>query len=56
MEECKEQLVRLGREDERARMPPVAFKIARATKELVLRVDKIEMGELGEEQDLSLDL
>ena len=56
LEECKEQLVRLGNDGERTRMPPVAFKIARATKELVLRVDRIETGELREDQKLSLDL
>jgi len=33
-------------------LPPVAFKIARATKELVLRVDRIETGELTADMTL----
>jgi hypothetical protein len=34
-------------------LPPVAFEIARETKELVLRVDAIDKGEGGNDEDFS---
>jgi len=37
-------------------LPQLAFKIARATKELVLRVERIEMGEITEKTNLTLDI
>lgn len=56
MDECREDLlavdVRGGRED----IPPLAFKIARALKELLVRVERVETGELTMEVDLPVDL
>lgn len=37
------------------RLPPLAFRVARATKELVLRVDRIETGEVTAAMDLGND-
>jgi Spa2 homology domain (SHD) of GIT len=40
---------------QRDRIPPLAFKVARATKELVLRVDRIETGEVTVDTNLPAD-
>ncbi|PVH93289.1 cell polarity protein-like protein [Periconia macrospinosa] len=54
LEECRGSMlevdVRSGNED---KLPPLAFKTARALKELVLRVDRIETGELTYDRPLS---
>ncbi|KAI9659025.1 MAG: component of the polarisome [Bathelium mastoideum] len=58
LEECRVGLLEAGEEREgiRGKVPGLAFKIARGTKELVLRVDRIEVGELTERDELSLEL
>ncbi|CAI6334672.1 unnamed protein product [Periconia digitata] len=54
LEDCRRSMlevdVRGGNED---KLPPLAFKTARALKELVLRVDRIETGELTFDRPLS---
>ncbi|KAF1978957.1 hypothetical protein BU23DRAFT_498021 [Bimuria novae-zelandiae CBS 107.79] len=56
LEDCRQDMLAMdigvgGRE----RIPPLAFKTARALKELVLRVDRIETGELRVDQTLKND-
>ncbi|KKY25824.1 putative cell polarity [Diplodia seriata] len=56
LEECREGLLSALQEDEagkREKIPPLAFKIARATKELVLRVERIENRELTADMTVS---
>ncbi|KAI9707971.1 MAG: component of the polarisome [Bogoriella megaspora] len=55
LEECRAGLLDASEERDgvRGRVPGLAFKIARATKELVLRVDRIESGELTERDEVS---
>ncbi|KAF2840939.1 hypothetical protein M501DRAFT_929926 [Patellaria atrata CBS 101060] len=52
LEECRRGLVEVERGGRKAEIPPLAFRIARATKELVLRVDRIESGELTSDMSL----
>ncbi|KAJ4368548.1 component of the polarisome [Didymella sp. IMI 355093] len=56
LDECRRDMldidIRNGGRDE---IPPLAFKTARALKELVLRVDRIESGELTVDQTLKTD-
>ncbi|KAL9071348.1 MAG: hypothetical protein Q9157_005490 [Trypethelium eluteriae] len=54
LEECRAGLLDASEDGNgvRAKVPGLAFKIARGTKELVLRVDRIESEELTERQDL----
>jgi hypothetical protein len=47
-----QELCRAQTSGQRERIPPLAFRVARATKELVLRVDRIETGELTAEMNL----
>ncbi|KAF2440126.1 hypothetical protein P171DRAFT_435927 [Karstenula rhodostoma CBS 690.94] len=56
LEDCRQDMLAMdigggGRET----IPPLAFKTARALKELVLRVDRIETGELTVDQTLNGD-
>ncbi|KAL5428806.1 hypothetical protein PMIN07_011316 [Paraphaeosphaeria minitans] len=56
LEDCRQDLLAMdiaggGREN----IPPLAFKTARALKELVLRVDRIETGELSVDQTIKSD-
>ncbi|KAF2755355.1 hypothetical protein EJ05DRAFT_488137 [Pseudovirgaria hyperparasitica] len=53
LEDCKDLL--LDAEGQREKIPPLAFKIARAMKELVLRVERIESGEVTADQTLTTD-
>ncbi|KAL9091089.1 MAG: hypothetical protein Q9165_005016 [Trypethelium subeluteriae] len=54
LEECRAGLLDASEDGNgvRAKVPGLAFKIARGTKELVHRVKQIESGELTERQDL----
>lgn len=51
LRDCRENLLGVvesdGRGGARERVPPLAFKTARAMKELVLRVERIENGEIS---------
>ncbi|KAJ4299789.1 component of the polarisome [Kalmusia sp. IMI 367209] len=56
LEDCRQDMLAMdvtggGRD----KIPPLAFKTARALKELVLRVDRIETGELTVDQTLKSD-
>lgn len=56
LEECRQNMLAVDiRDGGRERIPPLAFKTARALKELVLRVDRIETGELTFDQALKND-
>lgn len=58
LEDCREGLLSALQENEsgkREKIPPLAFKIARATKELVLRVERIENRELTADMTVSND-
>jgi hypothetical protein len=56
LEDCRLQLLEVDiTEGGRDRIPPLAFKTARAMKELVLRVERIETGELTVDQTLKND-
>ncbi|OCL12817.1 hypothetical protein AOQ84DRAFT_360321 [Glonium stellatum] len=51
LDECRLNLLEIDvREEAREKVPPLAFRTARAMKELVLRVERIEIGELRVEQ------
>ncbi|KAF2425782.1 hypothetical protein EJ08DRAFT_382805 [Tothia fuscella] len=53
LEICSTELIKLSEEKNgNDSLPPIAFRIARATKELVLRVDRIKSGELTAEMSL----
>lgn len=57
LDDCRRDLLDVDiRNGGRDKVPPLAFKTARALKELVLRVDRIESGELTAEQTLNTDL
>ncbi|KAF2095424.1 hypothetical protein NA57DRAFT_59434 [Rhizodiscina lignyota] len=56
LEECRRGLVTRQEKGDRQGMPPIAFRIARATKELVLRVDRIESGELTADMACPLEM
>lgn len=57
LDECRQSMLAVDiRGGGRERVPPLAFKTARALKELVLRVDRIESGELTVEQTLKTEL
>ncbi|CAA9960847.1 GIT SHD domain containing protein [Pyrenophora teres f. maculata] len=57
LDECRQNMLAVDiRDGGRERIPPLAFKIARALKELVLRVDRIESGELTVDQTLKIEL
>ncbi|KAF2875874.1 cell polarity protein-like protein [Massariosphaeria phaeospora] len=56
LEEYRQSMLAIDvRDGGRERIPPLAFKTARALKELVLRVDRIETGELTVDQTLKND-
>lgn len=56
LEECRQNMLAVDvRGGGRERIPPLAFKTARALKELVLRVDRIESGDLTVDQTLPND-
>ncbi|KAJ4363920.1 component of the polarisome [Neocucurbitaria cava] len=56
LDECRQSMLSVDvRGGGRERIPPLAFKTARALKELVLRVDRIESGELTADQTLKTD-
>ncbi|KAH7406628.1 hypothetical protein DE146DRAFT_398792 [Phaeosphaeria sp. MPI-PUGE-AT-0046c] len=56
LEDCRQNMLAVDvRGGGRDKIPPLAFKTARALKELVLRVDRIESGELTFEQSLKTD-
>ncbi|EKG13193.1 Spa2-like protein [Macrophomina phaseolina MS6] len=58
LEDCRGGLLSALQENEtgkREKIPPLAFKIARATKELVLRVERIENRELTADMTVSND-
>jgi hypothetical protein len=56
LDECRRDMLDIDiRNGGRDNVPPLAFKTARALKELVLRVDRIESGELTVEQTLKSD-
>ncbi|KAF2677343.1 cell polarity protein-like protein [Lentithecium fluviatile CBS 122367] len=56
LEDCRQSMLAVDvRDGGRERIPPLAFKTARALKELVLRVDRIETGELTVDQTLPND-
>ncbi|EOD48476.1 putative cell polarity protein [Neofusicoccum parvum UCRNP2] len=58
LEDCREGLLSALDENEagmREKIPPLAFKIARATKELVLRVERIANRELTADMTVSND-
>ncbi|KAJ4351961.1 component of the polarisome [Didymosphaeria variabile] len=56
LEDCRQDMLAMDiGEGGRERIPPLAFKTARALKELVLRVDRIETGELTVDQTLKSD-
>jgi hypothetical protein len=57
LEECRRSMLAVDiRGGGREQIPPLAFRTARALKELVLRVDHIESGELTVEQNLNTEL
>ncbi|KAH7355665.1 cell polarity protein-like protein [Pyrenochaeta sp. MPI-SDFR-AT-0127] len=57
LDDCRQNMLAIDvRGGGREKIPPLAFKTARALKELVLRVDRIESGELTVEQTLKTDL
>ena len=49
LEQCRKGLTAARRKED---MPPLAFRVARATKELVLRVERIESGKLTQKDNL----
>ncbi|KAL5117154.1 component of the polarisome [Pleosporales sp. CAS-2024a] len=54
LDDCRQNMISVDiRGGGRDKIPPLAFKTARALKELVLRVDRIESGELTFEQTLT---
>ncbi|KAF2119546.1 hypothetical protein BDV96DRAFT_610517 [Lophiotrema nucula] len=56
LEDCRQNMIEIDvREGGRDRIPPLAFKTARAMKELVMRVERIENGELTVDQILKND-
>lgn len=56
LDDCRQNMLNVDvRGAGREKIPPLAFKTARALKELVLRVDRIESGELTVEQTLKTD-
>ncbi|KAF2186643.1 cell polarity protein-like protein [Zopfia rhizophila CBS 207.26] len=56
LEDCRQSLLEMEvRDGGQERIPPLAFKTARAMKELVLRVERIETGELTVDQVLKND-
>ncbi|KAJ8109324.1 hypothetical protein OPT61_g7545 [Boeremia exigua] len=56
LDDCRRDMLDIDiRNGGREKAPPLAFKTARALKELVLRVDRIESGELTAEQTLKTD-
>ncbi|KAK8151705.1 cell polarity protein-like protein [Phyllosticta citrichinensis] len=58
LEDSREGLVQASGDNEgiqREKIPPLAFKIARATKELVIRVERIDNRELTEDMSVSND-
>ncbi|KAF2822362.1 hypothetical protein CC86DRAFT_409973 [Ophiobolus disseminans] len=57
LDDCRQDMLAVDvRGGGRDKIPPLAFKTARALKELVLRVDRIESGELTFEQTLKTEL
>ncbi|KAF1916637.1 hypothetical protein BDU57DRAFT_238843 [Ampelomyces quisqualis] len=57
LDDCRKSMLAIEvRGGGRDNIPPLAFKTARALKELVLRVDRIESGELTHEQTLKTEL
>jgi len=57
LDECRQTMVSVDLQGgEREKIPPLAFKTARALKELVLRVDRIESGELTVDMTLKTEL
>ncbi|KAI4704202.1 hypothetical protein J4E81_001267 [Alternaria sp. BMP 2799] len=57
LDECRQSMLAVDiNGGGRDRIPPLAFKTARALKELVLRVDRIESGELTVDQTLKTEL
>ncbi|KAI8932533.1 hypothetical protein NX059_010710 [Plenodomus lindquistii] len=57
LDDCRHDMMSVDlREGGREKIPPLAFKTARALKELVLRVDRIESGELTVDQTLTTEL
>ncbi|KAJ4338133.1 component of the polarisome [Ascochyta clinopodiicola] len=57
LDDCRRDMLDIDiRNGGREKVPPLAFKTARALKELVLRVDRIESGELTVDQTLKTDL
>lgn len=56
LDDCRQDMLSVDlRGGGREKIPPLAFKTARALKELVLRVDRIESGELTADQTLKTD-
>ncbi|KAF2638804.1 cell polarity protein-like protein [Massarina eburnea CBS 473.64] len=55
LEDCRQSMLEVDVGGGGDRIPPLAFKTARALKELVLRVDRIESGELTFDQALKTD-
>ncbi|KAF2848550.1 cell polarity protein-like protein [Plenodomus tracheiphilus IPT5] len=57
LDDCRQNMLSVDlRGGGRDKIPPLAFKTARALKELVLRVDRIESGELTADQTLKTEL
>ncbi|KAL6704675.1 component of the polarisome [Coniothyrium glycines] len=57
LDQCRQSMLAVDiRGGGREKIPPLAFKTARALKELVLRVDRIESAELTVAQTLQTDL
>lgn len=57
LDDCRQSMLSVDlRGGGREKIPPLAFKTARALKELVLRVDHIESGELTIDQTLQTEL
>lgn len=57
LDDCRQNMLAVDiRGGGRDKIPPLAFKTARALKELVLRVDRIESGELTVDQTLKTEL
>ncbi|KAF1831376.1 hypothetical protein BDW02DRAFT_56272 [Decorospora gaudefroyi] len=57
LDDCRQSMLAVDvRGGGRDKIPPLAFKTARALKELVLRVDRIESGELTVDQTLNTEL
>lgn len=57
LDDCRQNMLAINvRDGGRERVPPLAFKTARALKELVLRVDRIESSELTVDQTLQVEL